>query len=348
MASLRNFAITFCVSLVIFGFLAYYVAVFAADSFAEGFGISRETEEAQTTEAVTEVFNPFDDTTPPESTTIQGNSFNFVLVGLDYCEEIFDDYHESISEILAQALSGVQEEGVDQQLTYEQKRSISADAVLIGRVDKEDRRLTLTCLSGNTRVFVDGVYTDLGSVLINKGVDFYLGKITALTGFAPDYYGIVSIPAMQDIIDELGGLSFRVPCDMEYEDETEGLVISLKEGTQWLTGEDAMHVLRYAGYEDRDISRMGVIRDMAASMMTSVADITTLANAASLFQTVKNGVATNMSLANFSDHLDLIFHIGDFTVVNYAYPGQMIVYNGSPMFEPDTVSALTALLRYRS
>ncbi len=348
MASLRNFAITFCVSLVIFGFLAYYVAVFAADSFAEEFGISRETEEPQTTEAVTDVFNPFDTPDTPESTTIQGDSFNFVLVGLDYCEEIFDDYHESMPEILAQALAGTQEEGVEKMLTYAQTRDISADAVLIGRVDKEDRRLTLTCLSGNTRVFVDGVYTDLGTVLVNKGVDFYLGKITALTGFAVDYYGIVSIPAMQNIIDELGGLSFRVPCDMEYEDETEGLVISLKEGTQWLSGEDAMHVLRYAGYEDRDLSRMAVIRDMAASMMTSVSGITTLSNAVSLFQTVKNGVATNMSLANFSDHLDLIFHIGDFTVVNYEYPGTMITYNGDLMFEPDIVSALKDLLRYRS
>ena len=345
--SLRNFAITFLVSLFIFAALAYFLADFAMVNFSGGFTAGSETE-TETEEETVGVFNPFENNEENVSSTIQGNSFNFILVGLDYQKDVFDDYHASMSDYLAKALAGVQDTGVAQMLTYEMTRDISADAVLVGRVDKEDRRLVLTALSGNTRVFVDGVHTTLGSVFVDKGLDFFLGKVSAMTGFSFDYYGVVSIPTMESIIDNLGGLSFKVPCDMEYEDPIEGLTISLKAGSQWLSGEKAMQVLRYADYENRDISRMSIIREMAISMLTSINKITTLANAPDLYKNLKNGISTNLRLADFTDNLDLIFRIGDFDVVNYEYPGKMTVENGDPMFVPDTQKAIAALLQYRS
>lgn len=348
--SLRNFAITFLVSLCIFGALAYFLAGFAMENFSQGFRGDKDTDTADTT-AVTEetqgVFNPFDDPDEVETTTIQGNSFNFVLIGLDYQPEVFDDYPELMGDYLTAALAGTQDETLSKTLSYEMMRDISADAVIVGRIDKEERRLVLTALSGNTRVFIDGVHTELGSVFIDKGLDFFLGKITALTGFSLDYYAVVGIPAMEGIIEQLGGLSFKVPCDMEYEDPKEELTISLKAGEQWLSGEDAMHVLRYAGYADRDISRMAVIRDMAASMMTSVQKITTLSSAPELYKTLKNGIATNLRLSDFTDNLDLIFRVGSFTVVDYTYPGKMVDSGGIPMFVPDTQKAIAELLQYR-
>ena len=109
-----------------------------------------------------------------------------------------------------------------------------------------------------------------------------------------------------------------------------------------------MQVLRYAEYEDRDVSRMQVLRGMAAAMMTSVDKITTLANAPDLYKSLKNGVSTNLRLADFTDNLDLIFRIGDFEIVSFEYPGKMTVENGDPMFVPDIDAAIAALLKYRS
>ncbi len=348
--SLRNFAITFFVSLMIFGALAYFLAGFAMENFSQGFRENDSTVTDDTdvaTEETQGVFNPFDDPDEIETTTIQGTSFNFVLIGLDYQPEAFDDYPEAMEDYLTAALAGIQDESLAKTLSYEMARDISADAIIVGRIDKEERRLVLTSLPGNTRVFIDGVHTDLGSVFVNKGLDFFLGKITALTGFPLDYYAVVGIPAMEGVIEQLGGLSFKVPCDMEYEDPIEELTISLKAGEQWLSGETAMHVLRYAEYEDRDISRMAVIRDMAAAMLTSVSDITTLSGAPTLYKTLKNGIATNLRLSDFTDNLDLIFRIGSFTVFDYAYPGKMVDSGGIPMFVPDAQKAIAELLQYR-
>lgn len=345
--SLRNFAITFIVSAIVFGALAFLFTEFAMDSFGGGF-VNGDKTTTDTEEETVGVFNPFDDPKNNGNSTILGNSFNFLLVGIDYQEEVFGDYDENMREYLDAALAGKQDPTLAQTLSYKQKRAISADAILVGRVDKEDKRIVLTALSGNTRVYVDGVHTTLGSVLFDKGLDFFRGKVTAITGLSIDYYGVVSIPNMIKIIDRLGGLSFKVPCDMQYEDPIEGLTISLTAGKQWLSGEQALGVLRYVSYEDLDISRMTVLRDMASSMITSAANITTLEKAPELYKDLKDGVVTNFSLADFTDRLDLLFKLGDFSVVNYAYPGEMRIDGGITYFIPDTSAAISALAPYKS
>ena len=129
--SLRNFAITFFVSLLIFASLAYFLAGFAMENFSGDFSSEAETETAETADETVGVFNPFEESDDDSTSTIQGTSFNFVLIGLDYQADVFDDYHESMSDFLAKALSGTQDEGVAQQLTYAMTRDISADAVIV-------------------------------------------------------------------------------------------------------------------------------------------------------------------------------------------------------------------------
>ncbi|MBO4229794.1 MAG: LCP family protein [Clostridia bacterium] len=344
--SIRNFFVTFFAALLIFGILAYSFTVLAVRSLSGGF--SAETTGEEVPSETDTQFNPFNPgPSGSEVSTIQGNSFNFLLIGLDYQPSVFDDYGEDAQYVLNTALAGAQTPGVEQRLTYEQKRTISADAILVGRVDKEERQMVLTSLSGDTRVMIDGVYSSLGSVLINKGIQFFTQKITALTGFPIDYYAIATISGMEKLIDSLGGLAFRVPCNMEYEDPEEGLTISLKAGSQWLTGKQMLQMMRYVSYEDADISRMEVIREVAATMMTKLSSYTTVAKAPDLFQVLRNYVTTNFTFAAFTDNLDLLFKLDEFTVINYPYPGKMITYNGSLYFDPNTATALSALSVYR-
>ena len=58
--SLRNFAITFLVSLCIFASLAYFLADFAMENFSGGFSPESE-EQTETTEEPLGVFNPFEE-----------------------------------------------------------------------------------------------------------------------------------------------------------------------------------------------------------------------------------------------------------------------------------------------
>ena len=160
--SLRNFAITFLVSLFIFAALAYFLADFAMENFSGGFAKEPETE-TETAEETVGVFNPFEDNDDTVTSMIQGTSFNFVLVGLDYQKDIFDDYHASMSDFLSKALSGVQDDGVG----IEEKQGILLAKGNTGLVEDT---------VGETNVFAFGLTGNLDDLHGGEGDAVGFGK----------------------------------------------------------------------------------------------------------------------------------------------------------------------------
>ena len=80
--------------------------------------------------------------------------------------------------------------------------------------------------------------------------------ISHMLGVPIDYYVMVDIRGFIALVDELDGIDFYVPCDMEYGDPAQGLHISFKEGVHHLNGQQAMEVARFrknndgSGYSD--------------------------------------------------------------------------------------------------
>ena len=76
------------------------------------------------------------------------------------------------------------------------------------------------------------------------GVEQLMDEVTGLIGFRPDHYLKVDIRGFKAIVNQLGGVSFYVPEDMYHEDGA-GFTIDLKEGSQWLDGDQALQLVRY-------------------------------------------------------------------------------------------------------
>jgi anionic cell wall polymer biosynthesis LytR-Cps2A-Psr (LCP) family protein len=66
-----------------------------------------------------------------------------------------------------------------------------------------------------------------------------------MLGVPIDYYVKVDINGFIALVDYLGGVDFYVPCDMDYDDPFQDLHIHYKEGTQHLSGQQAMEVSRF-------------------------------------------------------------------------------------------------------
>lgn len=77
------------------------------------------------------------------------------------------------------------------------------------------------------------------------GMDALEQAVTDLTGVIPDYHLFVELDGAAAAIDSLGGVWFTVPRDMDYQDPTQGLDISLSQGYQLLDGTQATALLRY-------------------------------------------------------------------------------------------------------
>lgn len=88
------------------------------------------------------------------------------------------------------------------------------------------------------------------------GVKRVREEVSHLLGIPIDYYVKVDIKAFVALVDEVGGVDFDVPVNMDYDDPWQNLSIHYKKGMQHLSGQQALEVVRFrhnndmTGYSD--------------------------------------------------------------------------------------------------
>ena len=87
-------------------------------------------------------------------------------------------------------------------------------------------------------------YDKINSVYSNKGPEKTLELVNELTGMDIKYYVVVNNQVVIDLVNNIGGVYFDVPIDMNYDDKTQNLHIHLKSGYQKIDGDHAEQLLR--------------------------------------------------------------------------------------------------------
>ena len=341
MDSLKNYGITFAIALLIFGLLALFLTPFAVQSF-EG-GLSNDKEKDAAEEEVST--DPAQNTEEADLSAVQGSSFTVLLAGVDYLPDALNDYTTTFAASYTYGQS--QTTPSDDALSYAKPRAISADSIVLLRIDKEAKTALIVSVPARARVVVGGNSVTLGSVLTTKGINFFRDKITALTGLPIDYYVLFTPRGFVNAINQLGGVSYNVPQNMQYTDPSEGLTSSLSAGQQTLSGKAALSMLRYVGYADGDVSRMRVAREFAKSLLDNMNVYTTLANAPELFRTLSGYFYSDITVENFVSNADLLFSYNKLTVKELQLQGQSFVLEGVEYIELNEDVIISELRPYR-
>lgn len=334
LSATKNFVLTFIISLVIFGLIAYMLVGLVLNNLL-GVGSS--------------------DTQPPEDTAetpndegqgsigIQfgdgGESFNILLIGTDYRPSEFVDYDPEMLELLY----GIPNEGVvpvdppsdvspnpssvvsdekfwssdglvadDGSLIFSggfysvDYRVIETDALILLRADKERGQFTYTVFPTDAYVDMSGRYIKLSEVYGRYGLDILLNKVYAMTGIAIDNYAVVSMEDFPALVDTLGGINYNVPCDMKYVDYAGGINIDLKKGAQRLNGEGVLDLLMFNDYTDGG-SRTKTTAELLKRFITTFISITNYNRAPAVFAQLEAAVDTDFTLDEFKNNIDLIF-----------------------------------------
>lgn len=328
-SSLRNFALTFLISALIFGILAYAVVGFVFNTMLDSDDVGKIPPTVQTGD----VDNPDTDdpTLPQNPDEILGDTFNILLIGSDYQPELFDDYY-------------YEENWTGLGFPDKRNRPWSADMIILLRVDKEHGKFVLCPIPSNARVLVEGENTKLGDIACDKGIELLCGKVSELTGLSMDYYAHVTVGAISSCIDTIGSVQFTIPQDMYYSDPLQNLTIDLQKGTHNITGEKAAQLLRYVGYANADTGRTNTAISFLKAMMKEYLSESHKGGAIMLYSELLKYVETNFTIDDFTNNLDLIFSYSDFEVSTLNYPGATRVYGGVTYFEPST-SAASELFR---
>lgn len=150
------------------------------------------------------------------------------------------------------------------------------DVVILVHVDVEAGRMCLAQIPRDTYLR----YTNRSYKKINGAVKTAGGAVAlceVLERALPvtiDGYVLLDLACVRDAVDLLGGVEVDVPCDMDYEDPTQGLSIHLKKGKALLSGEEAVHFVRYrAGYVRGDLGRVDAQKLFLAAFLEAATHV---------------------------------------------------------------------------
>ena len=297
----RNFFITFVLSLIVFGFIAYKMVPDAVKFFLpdESGSESATSEVSGDTSDVTSI--PPTESQPSEN--IKGTTFTTLLLGKDMYGNI--------------------------------------DAAMLLKVNKETKTYLIISIPTDMQLQIDGVNQKLKTLLNSRDIAFFSDKIYAITGLRINYYAIFDVNGLIRAVDSLGtNLSYNIPRDMRYEDPDQGLVIDLKKGTTKLTGEIVSHILRFVPPSGEQ-GRLAQQRDIMQSILVQLLTLENISKAPAMVETIIENAETNFTLQAFNNNTELIFRYSSFTKQIVQYPGTMNKIGEVTYFEPDIAAAIS-------
>lgn len=175
----------------------------------------------------------------------------------------------------------------------------NADTIMLGVFDTLKKQASLISIPRDTLVVMNDKQYKINAVYAYYGLEGLCEAVSDTLCIPVDFYVAVDLEAFVKIVDEVGGIWFTVPQDMEYSDPTQDLYINLKEGYQLLDGKNAMHLMRFrSGYADQDLGRVRVQRSFLAAMVKQTISLSNVSKVTSLIQILRQYVDSNMPLDN--------------------------------------------------
>ena len=223
------------------------------------------------------------------------------------------------------------------------------DTMLLLWLDRNGKKLRLLSLPRDTMVNRDNPVPKLNGAYwanggsrgdADKGMDSLMGYVKDLVGYRPDGYLLLDLTCFEDLVDAMGGVTFDVPMDMQYNDPTQDLYIDLKAGTQKLNGKEAMWLVRFrSGYAMADLERVNVQRDFLAAAVSQWKSITRLPRAPYAAMLLMKNAATDLSWRNLCWIAMTLARSGTGSFESDTLPGRPATVRGGAYYVEDREAA---------
>ena len=212
-----------------------------------------------------------------------------------------------------------------------------SDTNMLMRFDAENKKIDVVSLPRDT-LMSNG--HKLNSSYNNGGTEKLRSNIEDMLGVPVDFYVSVDLKGFISLVDQIGGVDFDVPEDMDYDDPYQDLHIHFKAGLQHLNGQQAMEVVRFrhnndnTGYGGRqDIGRIGT---QQAFLKTVAQKLMKLENVPAMAEMFLKYVKTDLTLGNLVWLANQALSMGGMDAISFAtLPG-----DGSGWYKGMSVYAL--------
>ena len=221
-----------------------------------------------------------------------------------------------------------------------------SDTNMLMRFDAENKTVDIVSLPRDT-LMSNG--HKLNSSYNNGGTEKLRSNIEDMLGVPVDFYVSVDLKGFIALIDQIGGVDFDVPEDMDYDDPYQDLHIHFKKGLQHLNGQQAMEVVRFRHNNDntgyggqQDLGRIGT---QQAFLKTVAQKLMKLENVPAMAETFLKYVKTDLTLGNLIWLANQALSMGGMDAISFAtLPGDGAGwYKGMSVYalDPEQVLEMT-------
>ena len=162
--------------------------------------------------------------------------------------------------------------------------------------------------------------------------DETLEAVNEITGLDIQYYVVVKTEALIKLVDVIGGVTFNVPIDMDYDDVTQDLHIHLEKGEQLLDGDKAEQLVRFRHnndgtsypeeYGNNDTGRMRTQREFIMQVIKQTAKPENIFKIGQILDVAKEYVITNVDFNVAKDYIPYVVEFNTDNLLTATLPGE--------------------------
>ena len=159
-----------------------------------------------------------------------------------------------------------------------------------------------------------------------------LEAVNDITGLDIEYYVVIRTEALIELVDVIGGVTFNVPIDMDYDDPTQDLHIHLTKGEQLLDGAKAEQLLRFRHNNDNttypeeyggnDVGRMRTQREFIMETIKQTAKPENIFKIGQILEVAEKNVETNIDFNVAKDYVPYAVEFNTENMLTGTLPGE--------------------------
>ena len=218
-----------------------------------------------------------------------------------------------------------------------------SDTNILVRFDVPNKRIDLVSLPRDTLLHNEYRNNKLNFAYAKGGTELLMEQIENLLGIPVDFYVTVNLKGFIALVDQIDGVDFDIPINMDHDDPYQDLHIHFTKGPRHLNGQEAMEVVRFrhnndgTGYGTEDIGRIGTQQAFLKAVAKQLLQIGNVKNIPALVDIFYTYVKTDLTTGNLVWLGNEALNIGTENIHFATLPG-----DGSGYYNKQSVYVLDA------
>lgn len=222
-------------------------------------------------------------------------------------------------------------------ISTDEEGALLTDTIMVASYNPNTQKATLLSIprdtyTGNTPSRATA-YEKINSVYSrHEDPQDVLDEVNEITGLDLKYYIIVKTEGFIKLVDAIGGITFDVPIDMDYDDTSQDLHIHLKAGVQELDGDKAEQLVRFRHnndgtsypeeYGDNDTGRMRTQREFIMAVIQQTAKVENIFKLGQILEVAEENVITNVDFNVAKDYIPYAVEFSTENLLTAVLPGE--------------------------